>query len=355
MIEEAAFVDERIFRSIIVPILVNNAILLALSTVGSQKTNYFNQLLARGVFLVHRNSYVCDDCVKAGIRKQCIHKQGSRPHWANDEERLNDIYNLVGEEGRETYEMETLGLDPLEDEASVFPVERIKDLFARPRVALNQKIRFLFMFVDPCAGSKKPEDQRPSNFGVVTIAEPGHIVMGIEEFHANEEKDYAPFLIDHISRIKAHPFCEKAVIVLGVEIGTGFTAPTVQDMIMRHVGTKNVVCMNDHDTIRGRSTSYETKIRMAEVTRTYLNIGDIAFWEHLVTHKDDTAILKTLREQLVNYQRVATETKTGSTVIYTGKTGGKRDDLAVSFQLDLNMINDFFRDPKYSKHHIPAR
>lgn len=354
-IEESAFCSNKLFNEIISPTLVQDeSCLVALSTVSYVPEHFFARLIANvnKSFKVERIKYVCDTCAKEKRDKKmtyCIHNADFVPHW-NNEDNLGIIAELVGKEGLRTFLVENLGLDPERPVSEVFRADMVRAFVASARRQLTSPIRDIFVVVDPCGGSIKDYKDRPSDFAVVTIGSPGNVILGMESIGANKEEDYEDRLVAHIRRIQANRYCQNARIVVDVETGTGFTAGNVNKLIKQHFN--RVVIMSDYDRKPGRQTSNESKAEMAQLTNAMLMKGDVCFHEHFVTtHEDPEQLMEMFTEQMIAYKRNIKETERGYvSVIYNGKEGNKKDDMAVTFQRAVYAMHDFYRLEQYAEY-----
>ncbi len=326
--------------------------LLALSTINRKPSHYFNRLINCNKFRVIRVAYVCDVCRAKGFKKECRHRLDSKPWWV-DGAKLSEIESILGADNADKLELENLGLDPEDDELEVFPSKLVLELFNKPRVVLTRPIRVVYISIDPCAGSIKPEDKEPSDMAVIVIGQPGNVILGQNGWRVGRTEAYRDRLVNMLNKIMSHPMVEGATIVVDVERGTGLVAGDAQAIIQNNF--QHVCVMNDYDEDNpGRITNYDVKHEMAQLTRAWLAVNDVGFWENL-SCDDSVKTSAKLKDQLLKFKRNVKEGKgmNSDTVIYSGKGKNKddKDDLSVTLQKCVLAMKDFAGQRKYARWH----
>lgn len=348
--EELAFMDPETFKDIALPLLsMKNSAMIGFSTKAHNPTNFMKKLIDSGGFEVIERKYICPSCEKKGQRQQaCIHERDSMPHFG-DEDRLPEVRKFLGEEDDERFAIEMIGMDPSDHTRELFPANIIREIFSNPRVQIHQPIRYIFVNVDPCAGSEKEDMDRPSDFAVTSTASPWPILLGLEAFKSNRTEEYMPKLLNHIRRLLSLPYCKEAIIVLDVEVGTGHAAGDVPYGIRTQLQDVRFCEMKDYEKKPGRKMLHETKVEIANLTRSYFMSKRLGIYEKLVTsHERPNELLAEFRDQLLRYQRNTKELGQGRVKVeYGGKQGGKRDDMAVCFQRSVKSMGDFQSDGQY--------
>lgn len=360
ILEESAYITPPVFTDVICPILIQQyCCLLALSTVSYRPNHFFSRLVknTNKSFNVIRAQYICENCIAAGVRDPCVHNIDFIPHW-NDIEAVDDIKELQGEGGADKVLTETYGLDPDFDEENTFPPERIQWFLSSKRKTLDQPVRYLFVGIDPCAGSVKKDQDRPSDVAIVSWLAGINALAGCESIPANSSSDFYGILIRHIDTILAHKYCRDATIIVNCEAGTGFVPGDTYELLRkRYPGRIEVV--NSNPGKAGTIMSNDLKIRMVQMARAMLETENIGIWDSFVTiFRKPEFIWKELPEQFSRFTRTERETTTGKIYsIWSGKGDGKslKDDLVMAFLISLYTMNTYFvRDNKNPRKWIGA-
>jgi len=285
MIEEIAFVHPKALNVVIPPIYsVDHTALIALSTLSPNSENTFNLMVESGLFMVHRVMMVCKSCLEKGIMVMCEHEKDKYPAWLSDGSKQEQIKKIMGGKS-EAYEIENLGIPPgLKDsEKKVFSPHLVMQFLSAPRVPLVRRAWYVFVVVDPVAGSYHKET-RGSDFVILSIAYPNRVLLGIDALDVNVRQDYEETLISHLRRVRELPHCEKAKFIVDAETGSGTDAGTIQEIVMTNF--LNVKCLNHRGPDRkpGTLTTEEVKHDGARMTTELLLKDEIAIHENFITH-----------------------------------------------------------------------
>lgn len=247
-----------------------------------------------------------------------------------------------------TRKLKNVGLNPPDLTSEVFNADGVLRMFTNPRVPSPPYLRYIFVAVDPCAGSQDP-NQRKSDWTVHTLSSPMNIVLGMEAIDVVTPEDYEDRLITHIRRVRALPGCATARIVIDVESGSAVEAGHIYRLVKSNFD--DVVTMNDDGRIPGTRMTEHTKGEMATLAIRAIDDGHIAFHRQFVTtHTKPNEMLDEFRQQLLNYKREIRQSRNGTIhYIYSGKDAG-RDDMAIAFMRCLYARYRFEREPKYARH-----
>jgi hypothetical protein len=352
--EEATYISLETFREIIAPLMgPSNVCLIGLSTLGASPTNFFTRLIRSGKFSVQEVSYICKPCQQKGVTTTCPHNADAVPHWSG-ESRVDLIRDILGEGSEEQFMRESLGVikDDADDENGrlCFGKSKVLELISNARIKFENIIRFVYICIDPCAGSDN-EAKAMSDFAVVTMSGPGRTILGMEAIKVIREEDFEHRLIEHIRRVRTIKMCEKAKIVLDIESGTGLEASRVNKLVRSHFD--DVITMTDFIRKDGTKTDEAAKRDMVTITREALEAGDVSIHEDFVTtHSDPKKLMQEFGDQMMEYSRVINQGngRRAPTVTFTGKTKqGKKDDLAMTFQRCIRAMRRFATSPKYDR------
>lgn len=355
IVEEAAYLSKTTFVEVVVPILtLEESCLVAISTLGATASNFFNQLIKSGYFFVYAVTYVCEKCIEKGIQNECKHLLDSIPHWSNDT-MLEKVKLIAGEDNRDKFERENLGIVSEESAPNCFSESSVNDMMTTPRLVLCGPVRYVFVCIDPSAGTDIPEANM-SDFAVVSIGGPYTTIVGMEAIDAVEPSDYQDRLLEHIRRIRATKYMEDAILVLDVESGTGQEAGHIYALVQGRF--QNVITMKDFHRKPGTKTLNSTKKEMMELTRALLNARDVRILKDFVTtDPHPLKLLEKFRAQMHNYMRYVSVGRTihqRNTETFSGKGPNKKgqDDLCVTFQRAIRMRKEFLFSGRYDKFHF---
>lgn len=117
ILEEAAYIDEKMFKVVVAPLMgLNDIAVIAISS-PSDGNNYYSELMTMIdvttsglMFKSCTVDSVCEDCKATGKELKCKHKAHELPHWksAGRVERLMSFYKT--KEEQEEFKMENLGV-----------------------------------------------------------------------------------------------------------------------------------------------------------------------------------------------------------------------------------------------------
>jgi hypothetical protein len=241
-----------------------------------------------------------------------------------------------------------VGLTPQDVSSEVFNKDGVKRMFTNPRVTCPPYLRYIFIAVDPCAGTKDPT-KRASDWTVVTLSSPMNIILGMEAIDVVKPEDYQERFLEHIRRVRALPGCATARIVIDVESGSALEAGHIYKLVRDNFN--DVVTMNDDGRIPGTRMTEQTKGEMTTLAVRAIDDGHIAFHRQLVTtHAAPRDMLDEFQKQLLNFKREIRQSKNGTVhYIYSGKDSG-RDDMTIAFMRCLYARYRFEREPKYARY-----
>jgi hypothetical protein len=342
VIDEAAFFDEDTYLDILAPLMVvEHACMVGISTLGNRPTNFFNKLIKDPYFYSYKVTYVCDPCLKKGFNKQyCVHKIDSLPHWSS-ENNLKVVKRLFGS-NEDRFALENLGIEDEGLSPFIFQASKVTDIFTNPRLTIRDPVRYFFVTIDPVAGSDD-SDERASDFVILTIGGPDTVIYGCDAIDVVDPKDYNQILVEHIRKLRQLPLCQDSVLVVDVEAGTGLEANHIVATIQSHF--KRVVIMRDFHRKEGTKTTAEAKREMVQLTLPLVQSGQIRLVDQLVTsHPNPDKMLKEFQNQGMLFA----ETKRNGKSTFSGKAGGKRDDMWMTLLRAVRARKHFFHSGKYN-------
>lgn len=188
-------------------------------------------------------------------------------------------------------------------------------------------------------------------------------VVGMESFPIKNGIDHYDILVRHIIHVRKIPGLEHALVVLATESNLGNEAMHHEFAIKRS-GLVNVCIINeDTDNKAGIRLDNTLKRTMAMQFNIAL-LGDMVYFHHkLVTLNTKAAspseavdrIIENAIHQMLSYNKIIRPAKdifAKPKEIYTGKSGGGKDDLIISLQINYWAWMCFMNHTeKYSEYH----
>jgi len=354
--EEFSFVNPLCFFDVIVPLLMKRFVaFIGITTVSSELDNFVNDFIRRKVFYHVEYTMVCPPCRRAGKEESCDHYEYKTPPWLTKEgqEFTKKIY---GEQRVEQFAREGLGIVKVPT-MNCFDMESVHRLFDKARVPLSRVSEYLFITIDPCGGSMKP-DTSVSQLALCSHAVPGYQMVGAEGIFVAKPEDYEDRIINHIHMCRRNPFLTNARIVVFIENNLALEASHLRKLIKDHF--PRAVFPNETDDVKdGLKTSKESKAAMAMMTARLLREDQLSISKDFVTTDANPAgLLEALRKQLLRYSKLTIPSKDpyGNTRIsYSGKGLNMKDmdDLAIAFQMDVYLHQQFLgMNPKFLRYQL---
>ena len=168
-----------------------------------------------------------------------------------------------------------------------------------------------------------------------------------------EAENQHSLILQHIRMLREVPGCESAWIVLAPESNLGFEAQHYVATIQKAAVKDWVVITESGEGGIGFRTTAETKEGGCTAVAELLAASGIFVAEHFVcASMAPGEAVKMLVDQLDGYQVIVEAPKSafGKTKrTYSGKVGGRQDDLAIALQLGVLSARLFLRKDKYSK------
>ncbi len=165
LIEEAAFIDPLMFKSVIVPIMgMCNVAVLAISTPDDQ-FNYFTELMNKKkpdgtpLFSIIDVGLTCRACVEKG-ELSCPHKVNRLPAWKN--RGRQELVQSLLEDDVDLCMRETKGVI-VSDKKFVFR-DWLPAVEAKPRYQLQTPVNVVYVAIDPSGGGTQ------SDYAIVSMA-----------------------------------------------------------------------------------------------------------------------------------------------------------------------------------------
>ena len=313
------------------------------------------------VFKVYEIRTVCPECHEKGVRSRCKHFTNRVPTH-HSEEQMNKIRKIMEAVGRAaTFERETTGIASSVDD-KCFPSPVVDTSFATAYEANpHHEYETVFISVDPNSGPIRQIDPATSSdFAICTTYRNFRgdtVLFGLTGFPCTESDRYVPHLQEHVRRIRATPYLQRARIVVIVECKTGREDEKIVNTFLG-TGDLSLVIMNEAELKIGIPTNHRIKREMMVETLDQLKRGRFAWDTRMFSTTPGlppaTAALADrtkLRLQLLAYKEVVRPQRDPlepPSVHYSGKP--HKDDFAVALQLNCLYARKFREDPRYDRY-----
>ena len=160
--------DPRLFFSVILPLIVTGLVLIAITTLQKDESNFVNELVrqtkksdGKPVINLLEFTDVCDSCKKRGKGVSCYHKRGNLPWW-HKEEQHRDLEKLY--KGREDdFLAEIKGVAGESTNSPAFNLQDLALMKDPSRIqVINSNQKHIYVSIDPAAGGNR------SKYAIVT-------------------------------------------------------------------------------------------------------------------------------------------------------------------------------------------
>lgn len=327
MVDEAMFVPADVYKKLIFPMVSKgHTALVCLSTLEHSYDAFCMQLIESKLLPCAQFALVCDACMATGVVTEvCKHRYTSQPPWASAGKRsfLKKMY------GNDTavYDVEIKGIVKKQDYDDIhcFSRDKVEQAIAM-RVVLPQSVPAVYVAIDPCGGSN-PARGTKSHYAIGAAIPPMTMVR-YGAFDANVGSPFVDLKIKQfLTELRSSKVFENALIVFGVESGTGMEDDRIERLILDNF--LNVKPMSHFGYKKGIKMDHRNKETMV------INLAN-AFRLDMVRIADCIPVndmnIRLLREELLRFKVYKEQPKDPNkpvSIKYHGKENGKTDDLAV--------------------------
>ena len=182
---------------------------------------------------------------------------------------------------------------------------------------------------------------------------PASQLLGIELLRTRDVRATHRLVIEHVAKIRAAcPALAHCMAVMCLESNLAYEAQHILHA-MNEAKVPNWVALSEGQAgTLGWLTTNERKEAMVFQLRDALRVGNFMLWEHFFsTTMTEIDALAKIRDELCRFAIVTEPSKTLFGKIrktYTGKLGGMQDDLAITLQLAITGLRQFYSSAKYA-------
>jgi hypothetical protein len=369
-LEEAAFISEEMFNTLIVPFLgVKHTTFIGISTPGDSE-NWYSQLLELPgldgedtLFQVMRFERSCLKCKRAEIA--CEHMRASIPFWKSISRQK--IVELILKNNPRMMQREALGI-VTDDHVYLFPREVVRSIRDSERFYLRDRsVNVVFLGIDPDGGAGQ------SDYALVSLtthrgADSRRFVVltGVDGINTRNYKDVTSMILAHMDAIMNSTWRGSHVLfVVCMEANMSFYGPQNMIELMhtwareRHDRSASIYGWKFDEERYGIWT--REKLKMVGALSATIHSHAFAIGDALVSGKPDEAELHTLLDEM---SHVRLEEKPAHNDAYdssrlgvTGKGGGRKDDRFMALIMAHHVIDRMNRNNEFLRycldHNVP--
>ena len=160
-------------------------------------------------------------------------------------------------------------------------------------------------------------------------------------------------IINHVASIRTIPGLEDATIVFVLESNLAFESQHIIHALNEGKVKKWLALSEGASGGVGWLTTHERKESMCFQLRESLNIGNIGLSKHFVSNSlGKQEMLQVISEEMRNFCILVEPPKTAFGKVkktYSGKIGGRNDDVIITMQLAIAGMRVFYQSEKYNK------
>lgn len=176
--------------------------------------------------------------------------------------------------------------------------------------------------------------------------------MGLDTLRTKDVRETHKLVVAHIASARSVPGLANATVVLCLESNLAFEAQHIIHTLQERGLKRWVALQEGAGGTLGWLTTNERKESMCFQLRDALRVGNISFSAHLFssTQGADDAV-RSLEDELRNFCILVEAPRTPFGKVkktYSGKVGGRNDDLVIALQLAIAGIRMFYQSTRYA-------
>jgi hypothetical protein len=226
-LEEAAFMDLKMFNEVIVPLLeLETTALICIST-PQDSTNFYSLMFemkdpsGSPLFNQQKIEMVCEDCKKGPNPQDCTHMKHLLPRWKSGAKQ-DMVKQIYGDNATDMLR-ESMGVTT-SDACSVFNSTWVAAFKARPGYKFINRPKYIFIACDPNGGG----ESEMCIFSV-TMENGQYIVVGIESHHTKGYGEIRSLLVTHVTALRRA--FKSAMFIFAPESNLGHEASHMAHML----------------------------------------------------------------------------------------------------------------------------
>lgn len=176
-------------------------------------------------------------------------------------------------------------------------------------------------------------------------------MLGLDTIRTKDVRETHKLVVAHIARVRQIKNLQDATIVLCLESNLAYEAQHIIHTLQQAGLKKWVALQEGAGQTLGWLTTNERKESMCMQLRDALRVGNIAFCsEFFSTTASVREAKQVLEDELRNFCILVEPAKTPFGKVkrtYSGKVGGRNDDLVITLQLAITGIRTFYQQDRY--------
>ena len=351
IMEEAAFIERRVFEEIVAPLLgVNKTAVLAISTPDEDEGNYYNVMMNMkkedGVtpqFKTIRLGLVCEDCQLAGIVAGCTHTAELLPPWKSAS-RMCRVGRVLS---KDRFVREMQGM-VFRSKNLVFNKAQVARALADANRIEHGRATHVFVSVDPSAGGNGSDTAICS----VIVVRGVHVIVGIDACAGADQAQMTGYILNHVAALRRRDEFKNALFTVFIEANLSIAlSNSYADALQAKqfqpvfVPTERKLGVTDKRKNRyGVFTTAENKEFYVCTLSFHLHNNTLALAKNIVG-QDPVKDIRDLQEQLTNYERKTkpvTNPFQNAKYTFSGKSDCTKDDLCLALQIVLYWMTQFY-------------
>lgn len=359
ILEEMAQIPDPVLFEVVTPLYqLEITCFLGISTILDQE-NTMSQFLEmkdfndQPLFNTFQVFLSCDKCRAKGIIEACPHTMNEVPSWQSIKKHV-EIRGIMSAHP-ETLEQEIYGIShALHPKAFA---RRLLDRFgAKPHIPLPKEDYYpvVFISIDPSSGGKSSDTAIVS----FVVKDGKYVIIGMESKNCQEVYHHHDLILAHVAAINNKlEFVNSTKVFLienNMKTESATYAQVVLDTIPKALIMKDP---NSRNKQKGLFTSHDVKTMMVENFRHILATNALYFVDKKMfvnteEGKKEGEVRNMLKDQLKEFNEVIVERKNEAPKrFYSGKTGGRKDDLVMAALLGFYWSNVFYTNPSFQKYY----
>ena len=178
-------------------------------------------------------------------------------------------------------------------------------------------------------------------------------MLGCDTIRTRDVRETHRLVVAHIARIRRIKNLQDATIVLCLESNLAYEAQHIIHSLQEAGLKKWVALQEGAGYTMGWLTTNERKESMCFQLRDAMRVGNICFSdEFFSTTSSIREVKQVLEDELRNFCILVEPPKTPFGKVkktYSGKVGGRNDDLCITLQLAITGIRTFYQQDRYNQ------
>jgi len=338
---------------------MQNSCLLCISTLLDGSNHYskmfeLTDAVGNKIFESFSITLVCDECLKSEHPEKCTHKLSEMPRWLSSK-KMDTVRALLSDDPAMLLR-ESMGISA-DSSNRAFPSDHVERFMKNVmgEVAedpscyyVESNTNHVVIAVDPAGGGSS----QFAVFSLLQLYNGAVMCLGADALRTKDVRETHKCVLRHIEAVRKVPRLQNCMIVLVLESNLGFECQHIVHAV-NTAKVRNWVALSEGASGGiGWLTTNERKESMCFALRDSLAVGCIGLSRHFFsTTHPKPEIMKIIDDELKNFCILVEAPKTPfgkPKKTYSGKIGGRNDDIAIVMQLAIAGVRRFYQNEKYA-------